>query len=435
MNLAIIFLGKLFSWLSLILNFGNGSTWPGHIALQTNPHFVSDVLKDTNMQIILIAGTNGKTTTSLLLKTILETNGKKVIHNTSGANLFNGLASTLLLASPFFGKIKADYAIFEVDENALIPVLKDMDPGYIILLNLFRDQLDRYGEVATIARKWAEALHKEEHIKLILNADDPEIAYIGQQLFNQKLVTYFGLTQAQNDRSAMEHAADSMYCPHCAHKLTYEAITYSHLGNWSCPHCHLKRPQLTVDSFSSYPLAGVYNQYNVLAAVTMANQLGFHEQQIVTAFKQFKPAFGRQEILQYKGKNVQFFLSKNPTGFNQSLHTIRDLQAKYILIALNDRIADGRDISWIWDIDTEILNEFAQNIIVTGDRSYDMGLRMKYSQKLLEIKNLKLEIEINTEKALNAAIDQTPTSETLYILPTYTAMLDIRKIIGGKKIL
>lgn len=434
-NLLIISFGKLLSRLSKLLNFGNGSTWPGHIALQINPHFISDILKHTKMQIILIAGTNGKTTTSLLLKTILEKSGKKVIHNASGANLLNGIASTLLLNTHLQGGIVADYAIFEVDENALVPVLAEIDPSYILLLNLFRDQLDRYGEVATIAKKWAEALQKEDHIQLILNADDPEVAYIGQQLFNQKLVTYFGLEETKKKKREMEHAADSLYCPRCLHKLQYEAITYSHLGNWSCPNCHLKRPQLSVDSFSYYPLMGIYNEYNVLAVVTLAKQLDFTNDQILTGLQQFTPAFGRQEKIQYKGKTVQFFLSKNPTGFNQSLKTIKDLGAKTILLALNDRIADGQDVSWIWDIDTEMLNDFAEHIIITGDRAYDMALRMKYSFKELknEIKLLTIECDLN--KAIDEAIEQTPDSETLYILPTYTAMLDIRKAMSGKKIL
>ncbi|HUD44345.1 MAG TPA: Mur ligase family protein [Patescibacteria group bacterium] len=433
MNPSIILFGKLFSQISQLFNFGNGSTWPGHIALKLNRNFIQDILKNSQTKIILIAGTNGKTTTSLLLKTILEENGQKVIHNSSGANLLNGLASALLLNSNAAGKITADYAIFEVDENTLPIVLKEIDPQYVVLLNLFRDQLDRYGEVASVAAKWTQSLLHEETIRLILNADDPQVAFIGQQLFNHKNVKYFGLNE--KGRKEFEHAVDSIYCPRCGNKLSYSAIYYSHLGDWHCEKCELKRPQLALDEINFTPLSGLYNKYNTLAAILTAKELEIPENTIESALKKFKPAFGRQEVVEYNGKKIQILLTKNPAGFNQTLQTIKSLGAKNIIIALNDGIADGTDVSWIWDIDTEMLNDFARNITVTGDRAYDMGLRLKYSTSSLKIENCKLKIEPNLNIAIDTALQAVSQSETLYILPTYTAMLDIRKILGGKKIL
>ncbi len=433
MKLLSIWLGKSISLISRVLNLGNGSTWPGHLALKINKHFISSLLKNSKTQIILIAGTNGKTTTSLLIKTILEHNKKSTIHNSSGANLLNGIASSLVLQSSLKGKLKADYAIFEVDENAFSKVLLEMDPQYIVLLNLFRDQLDRYGEVANVAKKWATALQEEPTINLILNADDPQIAYIGQQLFNHKKTEYFGLQQKGLDQP--EHAADSTYCPRCGTKLSYKNVYYSHLGNWECSHCGLKQPQTAIERFTYMPLEGLYNTYNTLAAVLLCKSLGLSEKQIEEGLQAFKPAFGRQEKLNYLGKQLEFFLVKNPTGFNQTIQTIKHLKARTILLALNDRYADGTDVSWIWDVDFEKLADFADNIIITGDRAYDMGIRLKYSQKEFKIKNLKFKIELDLNSAVQTALELTSPTETLYILPTYTAMLDIRKIVSGKKIL
>ncbi len=433
MNLLAILLGQFISFISRSFNLGNGSTWPGHLALKLNHHFISSLLKNSKTQIVLIAGTNGKTTTSLLIKTILESNGKTTIHNSSGANLLNGIASALVLQSSWTGKLNTDYAIFEVDENALSKVLQEIDPQYVLLLNLFRDQLDRYGEVANVAKKWAEALKDEPTISLILNADDPQIAFIGQQLFNHKKVQYFGLSQ--QGINTPEHAADSTYCPRCGTKLNYKTVYYSHIGNWECPHCQLKQPQTTIEDFPYMPLEGLYNVYNTLAAVLLCKDLDLSEKQIEAGLKSFNPAFGRQEKIEYAGKQLQFFLSKNPTGFNQSIQTIRSLNAKTILLALNDRFADGTDVSWIWDVDFEKLSDFADNIIITGDRAYDLAVRLKYSRQKMTNEKLKVNIETDLNTSIQRALGSTAQTETLFILPTYTAMLDIRKIVSGRKIL
>lgn len=423
---ALTLLGKTISYTSKLLGRGNGSTWPGHIALTFQKSFIKNLLIDAPTKIILVVGTNGKTTTTKILSTILEESDYKVFENTSGANLLNGIASSLLLHTNSQGRLSADYAIFEVDENNLPLVLNEITPAAIVALDLFRDQLDRYGELDSIAKNWAKAFTKlPSSTHLILNSDDPLIAFLGK--YTPASLAYFGLTDGT--RSALSHAADTTYCPNCNHKLTFTKITYSHLGLWHCSNCNLRRPT-PKHTEAYFPLDGIYNKYNTLAAVTTAKALGLDDKQIDTALHTVTPAFGRQEKLSYKGKHIQLFLSKNPTGFNESLHTITDMDARHVLLLLNDRVPDGTDVSWIWDIDLESYVGNFERITVSGDRTYDMALRVEYADK-----NAPLHAEVNLKTALQYALDKMPSSQTLYILPTYSAMLDIRKIVTGRKIL
>lgn len=429
-NNVLITAGKLLSNLSLTLNLGSGSTWPGHLALKVNKHFIKDLLKKSHIKVVLIAGTNGKTTTSTLITHILEKNGKKVIQNSSGANLLNGIASTLLLQTDSTGNLDADYAIFEVDENALPQLLREIIPDTLILLNLFRDQLDRYGEVNTIVANWAKALNSlPPTTTLLLNADDPEIAYLGHD--TKAKVQYFGLSDKTLGITTFQHASDSIYCPQCRTKLEYTIRYFSHLGEWKCPKCGLQRPSLSLQKSPSYPLSGIYNMYNTNAAVLFTKEKGISEKQTEQALKDFSPAFGRQEEITYYGKHIQLFLSKNPTSFNQSLRTIQELKAKYLLIVLNDRTPDGKDVSWIWDADIEDYTKSLHKLFVSGDRVYDMAVRLKYA----DIPKEEIQTYKKLEEAINDAVMHVPKDETLFILPTYSAMLETRKIITGKKIL
>jgi UDP-N-acetylmuramyl tripeptide synthase len=438
-NLILILAGKLLTRIIQILNLGNGSTWPGHIALGFNKNFIHEIVSRSGVKVILIAGTNGKTTTAKIIQTALVENGKQVFQNQSGANLRNGIASTLILNTNFVGQLHDNYAIFEIDENALPQILKEVTPDYLVLLNLFRDQLDRYGEVDSIARKWNESLsHLAKKTRLIFNADDPQIAFLGT---NSKEAMYFGLNpssvipakaeiQLNQDiktKVKLEHAADSIYCPICGSRLNYSRIYYSHLGKWHCKKCGLRRPEKNLLSeFSFYPLKGTYNSYNTLAAVVVLKQIGLSDSSIEMGLKKFKPAFGRQEVVIYNNKRIQLFLSKNPTGFNESLRTIKKSGAKTVLLVLNDNIADGRDVSWIWDIDFVKFD----TLLVAGERAYDMGLRIKYQDQ-----NLNFKVYTSLKMAIEEGVENIKSDETLYILPTYTAMLAVRKILTGKGIL
>jgi len=446
MNSLLILVGKFISTISQLLNVGSGSTWPGHIALSLNPNFIKQIINQNKLKSILIAGTNGKTTTGKLIQTILQNNGKKVFQNTAGANLLNGIASSLISNSNLSGKIDKDFAIFEIDENTLPLILKEINhPDFVVLLNLFRDQLDRYGEVNIVSGKWAKAIKNlNKDTTLILNADDPQIAFLGKT--SKATIAYFGIGP-KNKTENTQHASDSAYCPNCGHKLIYDTVYFSHLGNWHCDNCKFKHSQDSFTSSPIYPLPGTYNEYNTNAAVLLAKEIGFSNVIIASSLKDFKPAFGRQEILNVYGKRVQIFLSKNPTSFNESLKTIADLNAKNLLIVLNDRIPDGLDVSWIWDVDTEEYIDSFKSVVVSGDRAFDMGLRIKYSYSSefpipnsqfstnSQNSNTKFKIVEDLDEAIFLSLKNTSKSETLYILPTYSAMLEVRKILTGRKIL
>lgn len=435
-NYLAIFIGKLISFISQILNFGNGSTWPGHVALLINKNFIKDILvhqeaKKHRLKIVLIAGTNGKTTTGKLIKTILEKSNLKVYQNEAGANLLNGIASSILLHSSILSTSDYEYAIFEIDENALPLILKEIIPDYLILLNLFRDQLDRYGEVNIIAEKWQKALSNlNVKTKLILNADDPQIAYLGYKKTSN--VFYFGLDDPSLSQKSHQHAADSTSCPNCTAKLNYKSVYYSHLGNWLCPNCRMKRPKLSVSKTSFYPIKGAYNKYNTNAAVLFAKLNNINNERIQQSLRKFKPAFGRQETLRINGKQVRIFLSKNPTSLNESLRTVLSENARHFLFVLNDRIPDGRDISWIWDVDFEAYLDTSMDVSAAGDRAFDMAVRLKYTHPKVTCVDTYFPY---LDKGIDSALSKVGKNETLYILPTYSAMLEVRKILTGRKIL
>ncbi|HVZ67744.1 MAG TPA: MurT ligase domain-containing protein [Patescibacteria group bacterium] len=440
MNYLLILLGKLVLWISKTFNLGSGSTWPGHVAMETNPRFVKQVLKkNPNLKVVLVAGTNGKTTTSLMLRKILEEAGLKVFQNEAGANLLNGIASTVITNCSLFGKIKYDVAIFEVDERNVSLTLKEINPYAIMLLNIFRDQLDRYGEVNQVIGDWQEALGKlDSKTILVTNGDDPELTYVAQK---SKLTSYyFGveeklMTQGLNPRSKnqdLKTDTDFTYCPNCQTKLKYSKISFSHMGRFSCPKCKLTNPETKTFPTLPHPLLGLYNIYNTNAAVLLAS-IAFNvgKDTVHKALEDFKPAFGRQETIKYKNREVIMLLSKNPAGFNQSIGAMIDSKKEgNVLLLLNDRIPDGRDVSWIWDVDFENIPK-QYEIFISGDRAYDMGLRIKY----LGDRKLDTNIFQGLENSIDQAIAATKPEETLFIFPTYSAMLEARKILTGKAIL
>ncbi|MCL5113861.1 MAG: Mur ligase family protein [Patescibacteria group bacterium] len=437
-NALLILLGKSLIKFGNTLNIGSGSTWPGHIALKLNKNFIKQISsKNKNLKIVLIAGTNGKTTTSKLIKHILEKNSLKVFHNEAGANLLNGIASSFIKNSNLSGKLPYDVAIFEIDENTLPLILREINHYSILLLNLFRDQLDRYGEVNTIAKNWQQALKKvDKNTFLFLNGDDPQIYSLGQE--NDLKTYYFGISDKYMDQKEIPHDVDSVYCPNCSHKLNYSKMSYSHLGKFKCYNCGFKQEKVETfaDQKINYPLFGKYNIYNTNAAILLTSKaFNIPTEKVIEFTEEFKPAFGRQEIVKYKGKNIIVLLSKNPTGFNQSIEATINYskdEKPNALVVLNDRIPDGRDVSWIWDVDFNDLS-LAKKIIISGDRTFDLAIRFKYA--LNDSFEQKTIIEEDLEKAINTAVSQTEENKTLFILPTYSAMLETRKILGGKKIL
>ncbi len=416
------------------LRLGAASVLPGSIARRIEPRLLQLLSQQVKNGVILIAGTNGKTTTSLLLKTILERQGYRVAHNATGANLENGLMTALLENTNLVGTLDVDYAILEVDENIVPKVLQPLQPRIILCLNLFRDQLDRYGEVDTISKRWTKVISTlPPETVVIPNADDPTLSYLGQQL--PQRVLFFGLNEPAQYLEAIPHAVDSIYCPSCGHSLDYQGVYLSHLGDFTCPQCGFSKSKPTLESSEwSQILVGLYNKYNTLAAVTAAQELGVDEGIIKDTINNFQAAFGRAEDLVINGKKVRILLSKNPVGTNETIRVVTQSTDKTTLLVLNDRTPDGTDVSWIWDVDTEKLVERGGTLVVSGDRLYDMALRLRYSQKSLE-STLNLIVEPDLKQAIATALEHTPNHETLHILPTYSAMLEVREILTGRKIL
>jgi lipid II isoglutaminyl synthase (glutamine-hydrolysing) len=416
------------------LRLGAASVLPGSIARRIEPQLLQLLSQQVKNGVILIAGTNGKTTTSLLLCEILQRKGYRVAHNSTGANLENGLMTALMENSNLLGTLDVDYAILEVDENIVPKVLAPIQPKLILCLNLFRDQLDRYGEVDTISKRWTKAIATlPSQTIVVANADDPTICYLGQQL-SQQSVSFFGLNEPENYLEAIPHAVDSIYCPKCGHALNYKGVYLSHMGEYSCPSCGFSRSKPTLDSSEwQQILVGLYNKYNTLAAATAAKELGVDEATIRDTIPNFKAAFGRAEELKINGKNVRILLSKNPVGTNETIRVVTQSSDTITLLVLNDKIQDGEDVSWIWDVDTEKLVERGGTLVVSGDRAYDMALRLRYSESSPQ-SNFNLIVEENLRQAINTALERTPNNETLHILPTYTAMLDVREALTGRKI-
>ncbi|MBW4686176.1 MAG: Mur ligase family protein [Komarekiella atlantica HA4396-MV6] len=425
---------KSVTFLVRSLRLGAASVLPGSIARRIEPRLLQLLSQQVKNGVILIAGTNGKTTTALLLCTILERKGYRIAHNSTGANLENGLMTALIENTNLVGTLDVDYAILEVDENIVPKVLTPLQPQIILCLNLFRDQLDRYGEVDTISKRWTKVISTlPAETVVIPNADDPTLSYLGQQL--PQRVLFFGLNEPKHYLEAIPHAVDSIYCPKCGHSLDYQGVYLSHLGDFTCPNCGFSKSKPTLESSEwQQILVGLYNKYNTLAAVTAAIELGVDEATIRDTINNFQAAFGRAEDLVINGKRVRILLSKNPVGTNETIRVVTQSTDKTTLLVLNDRTPDGTDVSWIWDVDTEKLVERGGTLVVSGDRVYDMALRLRYSEKSTPT-NLNLIVEEDLKQAIATALEHTPNNETLHILPTYSAMLEVREVLTGRKIL
>ena len=419
-----------------LTGLGAGATWPGEIALRLRPGILSE-LTSLRKTIILVTGTNGKTTTVKMIETILCSSGKKVRRNPSGANLDNGLVSGFIEDASWLGDLRSEYFVFEVDEATFSKVAAEVSPRIVVLLNLFRDQLDRYGEVDAVAERWATTLQKlDSRTHILINGDDPQLAFIGLHLAQK--VSYFGLDDPTLFLSKMQHATDSIYCPKCGYRLTFGGMYFSHLGKWACGRCGLTHPDLMVTARDyDSPIEGIYNKYNTLAAASTTKILGLLPDEIQKGLLAFRPAFGRLEKITYKGRSVKILLSKNPTGFNESLRTVEASQDKGpLVLVLNDRIPDGTDVSWIWDVDFENLTYTAGNgnvensqIYLSGDRSWDLAVRLKHAG----IKKDYLHPYENLEDAVENAITAAKESEVVWVLPTYSAMLEVRRIFTGNE--
>lgn len=419
------------AYFAKVFGYGAGSTWPGELAIRICPDILVFLKKRVSKGIVFVVGTNGKTTTSLMISGILHTSGGTILHNTSGANLLNGIVSS------FFHPWKTvDYAVFEIDENTLPSVSAYIHPDVLVVINLFRDQLDRYGEVDAIAERWRKTLVElPKKTTVVANGDDPTIAAITQHLSAH--VVYIGLEDPSYYLPKMQHATDAIYCPKCGSRLTFGGVYFSHLGKWACGTCGFTHPDITVDAKQyTSPLEGVYNIYNTLAAAAVGEVLHVELGTIQKSLDTFKPAFGRMEEILYQDVSIRILLSKNPTGFNESLRTVSASKKNGpLLIVLNDRIPDGTDVSWIWDADFEQLESYGYPIVVSGDRTFDMLTRIQYATTSDAHEKKTILYDPSLYEAIEKCVQITKEGQTMWILATYSAMLDVRKILTGKKIL
>jgi lipid II isoglutaminyl synthase (glutamine-hydrolysing) len=437
-----VFVAKTITATIRTLKLGAASVLPGTIGQRLHPQILALLSRQIKHGVIVVAGTNGKTTTSLLLRAMLERDGWSVVHNEAGANLVNGLITTLLDRTNLFGNLKADFGILEVDENVIPLVLPQLQPRYIMALNLFRDQLDRYGEVDTIVYKWGKAIADLPTTTLVVNGDDPALTHLGLEMTKAPLpkqVAFFGLSEPNLYLEEIPHAVDSIYCPSCGTSLNYQGVYLSHQGDYQCPQCGFSKQPLAIES-AKWPqvLIGVYNKYNTLAAITTAQSIGVGTEKILDTINNFQAAFGRAEELVYQGKKVRILLTKNPVGMNETIRAINQVKkaggGSVALMILNDRTPDGTDVSWIWDVDTENFVNQGGKIVVSGDRVYDMALRLEYSKEQVG-GGCELIVEPDLAPAVQRALDLCPANETLHIVPTYSAMLEVREILTGRKIL
>lgn len=445
-------LGKMAARTIRILGAGLGSNLPGRVARKIAPAVLSNLAGQAKKGVIAVSGTNGKSTTSGLLSSVLRTAGFTLIHNRQGANLVTGITATLVDAASWDGCINTDYCLFEIDEAALPLVAKETPLSVVVVTNLFRDQLDRFGELDTTAKLIAKGI-SIGNSPAILNADDPNVC----QLAPGTSPLFFGLDAAQCDIESHSTGAEDCgqtqafelsYCSKCESEIVYDCYFYGQLGHWRCSKCAYKRPEPTIvgthvqlqatgsrfrltDKSQNLsvevklPIPGLFNVYNALAAAACAAKLGVTLESIKQGLQNYSTLFGRSEKISLLGKSVLIQLIKNPAGASQTVKAVVEDKTARVLIAINDNLADGRDISWLWDAEFEPLKSLGGQVIVSGQRAEDMAVRMKYAG----IEAERIIVVPKLEKALRQALNDTEADETLWVLPTYTCLLELQKIV------
>jgi lipid II isoglutaminyl synthase (glutamine-hydrolysing) len=429
---------------------GGGTTLPGRLLLRMEPGAIATLGRRLTAGTTIVSATNGKTTTAGMIAAVLRADGRHPVHNRAGSNMSWGVATALL-------EQRGDEGLFEVDEAWLPRVAAELDPRLVVLSNLFRDQLDRYGELERLADEWASLVAaRAGRSGFVLNADDPLVADLGrdEDLRRRAGVTYFGIEDPSQALPELQHAHDAKHCRRCGHPYAYQRAFVGHLGHYACPNCHADRPSPDLAATSieldgmrgsrfvlreparehrvSLPLPGLYNVYNAMAALAAAQRLGVPLDRAIAGLAGVEAAFGRVETIEVAGVVVAILLIKNPAGANEVLRTLR-LESQEangsgldLWLALNDRIADGRDVSWIWDADFEILAGAVERVHCAGTRAPEMALRLKYAG----IEPERLVVEESVERSLDAAVAS--ADGRLFALPTYTALLELRTLLAAR---
>jgi UDP-N-acetylmuramyl tripeptide synthase len=454
---------------------GGGTSAPGKALLALDRGALAALGARLRDGSVLVSATNGKTTTSAMLASMLERGGARLVHNRSGANMDGGIASALLAAARPGGAIAGELGLFEVDEMWLPAMVQELAPRVVLLGNLFRDQLDRYGELESIAARWSQTLAsgRGAAAQLVLCADDPLVADLGAgrpDAGEGRRTVYFGIEDRAAALPEMGHAADARHCVRCGAPYRFEAVYLAHLGRYRCPSCDHVRPAPQVcasdialqgtravtftlrmpagEARVRLGLPGVYNVYNALGAAAAAGALGLDVELIAAALADMRPAFGRAETVWLAGRELRILLVKNPVGASEVLRTLASEPGELdILGVLNDGIADGRDVSWIWDADFELLAGRVRHATCAGSRAAELAARLKYAgvepARIALVPELRAALAHALAQREDAAAPpggEAPTRSReqlersfspLYALPTYTAMLSLRKLIGA----
>jgi lipid II isoglutaminyl synthase (glutamine-hydrolysing) len=426
---------------------GGGTTLPGRLLLRLDSGAIARLGAGLDRGTTLISATNGKTTTAGMLAALLAAEGREPVHNRAGSNMTWGIATALL-------EQRGSEGLFEVDEAWLPRVAEQLDPSLLVLGNLFRDQLDRYGETEALAEEWGRTVAaRAGRTRFVLNADDPLVADLGRDAEEARRagVVYFGIDDEAQALPELQHAFDAKHCRRCGNPYAYERAFVGHLGHYACPSCGADRPAPDVAATRielhgmrgaslavrtpagelelELPLPGLYNVYNALAAVAAALELGVDPQRTAPALASMRGAFGRVETVSVGAKRLSILLVKNPAGTNEVLRTLA-LEAAGdeldLWIALNDRIADGRDVSWVWDADFELLASAVRRVTCAGRRAPEMALRLKYAGWPED----RIAVEPEIEASLDRAVADAP--ERLFALPTYTALLKLHKLLSSR---
>jgi lipid II isoglutaminyl synthase (glutamine-hydrolysing) len=447
---AKVALARAVGALSRLTRRGGGTTLPGRMLLRMAPDAIPRLGTGLRGGSVIVSATNGKTTTAGMIATVMRANGRQPVHNRAGSNMTWGVATALL-------EQRGDEGLFEVDEAWLPRVAADLAPRLIVLGNLFRDQLDRYGELEHLADEWAEVVASRAGVtEFALCADDPLVADLGRdrELARRPGVTYFGIDDPGQALPELQHAFDAKHCRRCGAPYAYRRTFVGHLGHYSCPNCGANRPAPDVAATRielegmrgsrvavrtpggevelSLPLPGLYNVYNALAALTATIRLDIPAESAARALQTMKAVFGRVETIDVRGTAVSILLIKNPAGANEVLRTLLleagegstpDLD---LWIALNDRIADGRDVSWVWDADFELLAGRVRRVVCAGTRAPEMAVRLKYAGMPSDL----IEVEPSIDRSLDSALSS--ANGRLFALPTYTALLELRTLLSKR---
>lgn len=438
--------GKLSALAIRSLGLGLASNLPGRISGRISSRVLSLLAGQARRGILAVTGTNGKSTSSGLVASILQQENLRIVHNKQGANLLPGLTSCLIDAAGWTGRIDADYCLFEIDEAALPVVAKELNIEAVLVTNLFRDQLDRFGELDTTAKLISKGILSNKSLS-VLNADDPNVA---QMVPDCRRIFYGIQTLSDSQESAPSAGfAELSYCPKCGKEYDYSLRFYGQVGHYFCGGCGHNRPEpeiyaegTIVEAWSSkfrlmygkdaldinLPLPGLFNVYNALAAAALCYSVGISANAVKEGLCRYSTLFGRSERIQYKDKTILIQLIKNPAGASQAVQAVSADSAAQVLIAINDNYADGRDISWLWDAEFEALNSCGGPFLVSGQRCHDMAVRLKYAG----IDEAAIGVEPELEKALERAVERLPVGGTLWLLPTYTCLLELQKIMRAR---